>query len=387
MKKYYIASIIVFLAVVYAGLTDNMKGIFIPSFKENFQIGDSKISIVLLAASIGYIICQYIGGVLVEKIGHKKTYYVAFSLDILGVILIYFSSSFYILVLGIFLITMGLSMGVLCTNSLIPLIFVSSQAVFMGIVHFSYGIGGTIGQSTSGFLLNEGFNFRQIYLICGVLAIIMLILAIFSKMPQVDIKKEKKLISLKSVLKNKIVILFSLTLGFYVMAEGILGTWLINFLKETYSIEEFKGSKYISIFFLLFAIGRFFGGFIAEKFGYFKTTITFISLALISVFIGIVGGEKFVGLLSISGVFFSLVYPVLLTAIAKTFKTNKAYILGVILTITSIIGNGSNFLVGYINEIFGTYNAFFIVPLGLLLCLIFCICLCKSLKNQKEDSI
>lgn len=383
MKKYFLAGILVFFTMIYAGLTDNMKGIFIPSFKESFSISDSKVSIILLAASVGYIVCQYIGGVLVEKIGHRKTYYVAFILGIIGIGIIYFSTGFYVLVLAILLITMSLSMGVLCTNSLIPYIFLTSQAAFMGMVHFSYGVGGTIGQTSAGVLLDSGFNFRQIYLICGALALVMLVMAIFSKFPVVEkVEKEKKLISLKEVLSDKIVILFSLTLGFYVLAEAIVGTWFINYLKNVYSYTEYKGSYFISTFFLLFAIGRFCGGFIAEKLGYFKTVIAFMFLALIFVCVGLIGGEKFIFLVAISGLFFSLVYPVLITAISKRFNRNRAYILGVILTITALIGNGMNFLIGYINDLIGVYSAFYIVPISLAISLISCVYLSKSLKNS-----
>lgn len=385
MKKYFLAGILVFFTMIYAGLTDNMKGIFIPSFKEEFNITDSKVSMILLAASIGYIICQYIGGVLVEKMGHKKTYYVAFSLGIIGIGLIYLSSSFYMLVIAILLVTMSLSMGVLCTNSLIPLIFLSSQAVFMGIVHFSYGVGGSIGQSSAGVLLDSGLSFRQIYLICGALALVMIIMAMFSKMPETEgIHREKKIISLKEVLSDKIVILFSLTIGFYVLAEAVIGTWLINYLKEVYSYTEYKGSYYISTFFFLFALGRFFGGFIAERFGYFKTVIIFLCLALISVFIGITGGERFLILIAISGIFFSLVYPVLITAISKRFKVSSAYILGVILTFAAIIGNGFNFFIGYLNDFLGYYSAFYVVPISLLISLISCIALSISLKKNND---
>ncbi|MEG2893623.1 MAG: MFS transporter, partial [Clostridium sp.] len=268
MKKYYLAATLVFLSILFAGFSDNMKGIFIPSFKEEFLITDSNVSMILLAASLGYIVCQYIGGVLVEKIGHKKTYFVAFTLALIGIGLIYLSTTFYMLVLSILLLTMGLSMAVLCTNALIPLIFVSSQAVFMGIVHFSYGVGVTAGQRTAGSLLGAGFDYKQIYLICGVIGISLILLTAFSKFPKenIELEKKKKVITLKEVLSDKIVLLFSFALGFYVLAEAIMGTWFINYMKVVYSYDENKGSYYVGIFFFLFAIGRFFGGFIAEKF-------------------------------------------------------------------------------------------------------------------------
>ncbi|MEF9934697.1 MAG: MFS transporter [Clostridium sp.] len=384
MKKYYLAASLVFLSILFAGFSDNMKGIFIPSFKEEFLISDSNVSIVLLAASLGYIVCQYIGGVLVEKTGHKNTYFVAFTSAIIGIILIYLSSSFYILVLGILLLTMGVSTAVLCTNALIPLIFVSSQAVFMGIVHFSYGVGVTAGQRTAGSLLGVGYDYRQIYLICGAIAIALMLITLLSKFPKENIKidKNKKIIPLKEVLKDKFVLLFSFALGFYILAEAIMGTWFINYMKVVYSYDENKGSYYVGIFFFLFAVGRFFGGFIAEKFGYFKTVITFIVLALIFVSTGLIGGEKLIIFMAISGLFFSLIYPVIVTAINMRFKTNTAYILGVILTITSIIGNGMNFVLGYINDIVGTYNGFFIVPISLVISLGICVVLSKEIKRE-----
>ena len=57
-------------------MAENTKGIFIPSFKSDFNIDNTGIGIMLFIGSLAYILFSYIGGMLLRKNRTKESYYI-----------------------------------------------------------------------------------------------------------------------------------------------------------------------------------------------------------------------------------------------------------------------------------------------------------------------
>ena len=69
----------IFLMMILSAICDSVRGIFIPVFRRDFDVNNTSIGIMLTSASLGYMLCTYIGGILCEKIGQKKyTYYLIY---------------------------------------------------------------------------------------------------------------------------------------------------------------------------------------------------------------------------------------------------------------------------------------------------------------------
>lgn len=370
-----------FMMMILAAVSENTRGVFIPSFKENFSVNDTKIGFMLTIGSIGYIAFTYLGGALSEKIGQKKVINIGILVMILSLVVLSFSKDYKVFIIGMVLINCGLGFISIAINTIIPIMFISMQTLIMNLVHFSYGLGSSLGQWGSGKLIFKGVSFRSIYLAVAIAYALMLIVAWFIKIPETHKEKKETSISLTKALSNKIVIFYILALGFYIFAEIGTGNWFVNYMETNFNFDENKSSIYISMFFAIFTIGRLLGGFVVERFGYINVVIKSLVIGFSIYILGILLGEKGAFVISIAGLFFSIAFPTIVGTLSKVFKSNSSYITGVIITFATSINMLLNLLMGIANDNLGTSIAFYLIPLSLLVSIIFLFLVNKETKD------
>lgn len=380
--NYILPILFIFLMMILTAICDNVRGIFIPTFREEFSVNNTSIGIMLTAASLGYIICTYIGGILCEKIGQKKVYMLAYIFIILSLLVLSISPNFIVLLLGIFFLNIGQSLIGIATNTLVPILFLTFQAILMNLTHFAYGLGAAFSQRVAGIMIYRGVTWKQIYVMVTVYALILFVFFIFVKIPEPNKVKENSTLDKKQIFKNKLTYFYIFALGFYVFAEVGTGNWFVNFMEKSYNYNKSESSFYISLFFLLFAIGRFIGGFIIEKTGYINTVLVSCILAFISYAIGLSLEEKGLIIISIAGFFFSIIFPTIVLTISKIFKENSAYVTGVIVTFASAISMIMNLFMGFLNDKTSMYSAYWILPASLVVSILFIYLIYTNTKDQ-----
>lgn len=362
--------IFIFLIMISLALAENFRGIFIPNFKSSFDISDSGIGFMDSLGTLSYVIFTFIGSLLCEKFGQKIVFIIGLIIMSVSMILYSNTTDAYMLYCNMFVLNMGLALTSIAINTIVPIIAVGFQAVLMNLTHFCYGLGATTAPTIGGILLTNNISWRSIYFYVSILFIVILVLFSFVKLPQAhksEIKEKRKL----EKSDMKIIALITLGLGFYVFAELGTGTWFVNYANEIYGFNTKTSGYYMSLFFLMLTIGRLTGGFIVEKIGYFKSIIIYLISAILLYFSGIIIGSKMLILVSISGFFFSIIYPTTLVCISKIFKTNTAAITGIVITLSSGVRMLLSLGIGSLNEIIGTYNAYYIIPLSLVISLVF----------------
>lgn len=369
MKKVNVkATAVVFLLMILLASADN-KGVFIPLFKSDFSINDTKIGFMLTAASLGFIIFTYVGGVLCEKVGQKKVIIAGLTVASLSLIILSRANGFIMLLISMFILNIGLAFIEISVNTIVPILFLSFQAVFMNLAHFCYGFGATITQRITGILVSSNISWRIIYIGIAVLYLALLIFVLFVKMPEPHEVKDVKVINKNDILKNKFIYLYMLGLGFYVFAEVGTSNWFVNFIRNIYTLDDNGSSLYLSLFFGIFTIGRLIGGLIVERVGYLKSVLYFLSIAFILYIVGIIIGKAGLVSISISGFFFSIVFPTVVLSASKIFRENSSYCIGIILTGSSFINMVLNMLMGFLNDNIGVYRSFYMIPISLLISL------------------
>lgn len=254
-----------FITMILIAISDNIKGVLIPTFKEDFSIDNSSIGYMITIGYIGYISFTYIGRLLCEKIDQKKVFLLGLGICIITLFLFSQISSYTMLLTCMFLLNVGIALLSISINTLVPIVAMSFQAIIMNTTHFCYGLGSTVGQYTTGSLLENGVNWRSIYLVIAVLFALAFIGFIFVKTPQAHIKKGNNKVNLSRTFKNKMVYFYVLALGFYCFAKSGTSNWLVNFTQENYGFSYKQSSTYLSIFFATLTIGRLLGGFVVEK--------------------------------------------------------------------------------------------------------------------------
>ncbi|MBW9159536.1 MFS transporter [Clostridium sp. FP2] len=370
-KNNAIVIIFLFIAMALNAMAENTKGIFIPSFKLDFNIDNTGIGIMIFIGSLAYISFSYIGGILCEKIGQKRVIILGLSCMVLSLALMSVVDSYTFFLINMFIMNIGLALTSISINTLVPVLLLSYQAILMNIIHFCYGVGGATGQALGGILMTKGFTWRNIYLGISLLFVILLIAFTFIKMPHTHKYSESNKINKLDLLKNKIIYFYVFALGFYVFSEVATVSWLVNYIKDNYKYNSSKSAFYSVMFLVIFSIGRLVGGFVVEKLGYLKTTMGSLIIAVCLFTLGLVVGEKGLIIISVSGLFFAITFPTLVLTISKVFKQNTAYITGVIVTLTSSINMLLNLVIGKLNDRVGTYFAFYMIPISLIISIIF----------------
>jgi fucose permease len=352
-------------------MAENTRGIFIPSFKSDFNIDNTGIGIMLFIGSLGYVLFSYIGGILCEKIGQKRVIVLGLFFMFLSLVLLSEVNGYTTFLIGIFIMSMGVSLTGIAVNTLVPVLILSYQAILMNLIHFCYGVGGASGQAIGGILMSKGYTWRNIYLGLSILFLILLITSIFVKFPHTYKYNEKNKINISEILRNKLIYFYVCALGFYVFAEIATVSWLVNHIKDNYNYNSSKSAFYSVMFLIVFSIGRLVGGFVVEKLDYLKTTMASLIIAVCLFTFGLIIGQDGLIIISISGFFFAIAFPTIVLTISKVFKQNISYITGLIVTLTSLVNMLLNLAIGKLNDVIGTYFAFYMIPISLIISIIF----------------
>lgn len=363
--------IFIFAIMLFDAVAENLRGVFIPIFKNSFGIDGGFIGNMLAVGSLAYVIFTYIGGLLCRKFGQKRVFILGIISMIISLMMFSITHNAYVLLIDMFIMNIGLSLTSIAINTLVPVLVTGFQSVLMNITHLFYGLGAAGAPSAAAFLLEKGISWRTIYL--GVAIVFIAILIIFSLLdtPNVHEKEQDKKLRFTNILHNKLYYYYAFGLGFYVFAELAIGSWFVNFIQDNYNYSIGKSSFYLTVFFAVFTLGRLLGGFIVEKFGYLKTVLNFLIIAVCMFTAGVIMKERGLMLISLSGFFFSITFPTVVTTISKVFKEDASYITGVIVASVSSVNIILTKVIGEFNDKIGTYLSFYIIPISLLISIIF----------------
>ncbi|WP_278281309.1 MFS transporter [Tepidibacter mesophilus] len=351
------------------GFCESMKGVFVSQFKQIFEISDSSIGFMFSISVFGYIISTYAGGILCSRFGQKKI--LIFSTMIIGVsyLIMSIAPTFTILLISVFITNIGTGLQAISVNSISPILFVTYGTILINLTHFFYGFGVSISQKFSGYMILKNYTFRDIFFINSGLMLVSILFIIFIKFPRVEPITIQ--LNIYKTLKNKLVLLFIFAQGLYVFSEIGFLNWFVNFAQTSYDFTIDKATHYSAIFFLVFTLGRLTGGFVVHRLGIKRSMITYLSMSLILFWSGYLFKSNFIILISLSGFFFSIIFPTTITMIGETFKENTSYIMGLILSFVSIINMLMNSLMGILSSSLSPYIAFSLIPIALSLSLLF----------------
>jgi len=366
-------------------LFESSRGNFIPFFLEEFHINNAEMSLILSLNTVGCIIGSFFGGQCCEKFGHKFVYIVGSVVSTIAVLIAPFTSNVFMLGLFNLLFGIGRSSISVAVDSMVPILSIGFESILMNITHFMYGSGSFVGQSAYGQLLSVGMPWRTIYLYLGIFFVVAIILTLFIKTPNMHVIINDTVVKKKELYKEPIVYMFVLAVTFGLISEAVISTWFISYIRNTYSLNPASAAKYASIFFLMFALGRLFGGFIVNKIGSAKGLKIFLFLGAVCLLTGLQLKQSGLMLISLSGFFISISFPTMMVIVNSIFKQNSSFALGLIVTLSNILYVVIFNITGALNDLLGAYKAFYAAPLSVLGCLAMLILITD--KVNKENTI
>ncbi|MFW6006722.1 MAG: MFS transporter [Halanaerobiales bacterium] len=376
-------TIIAFSLMIMFGFVKNFRGVLIPAIKNDFAVSYSKIGLMIFISSIGFMLTTFLGGIAGDKYGLKIVLSSGFSLIIISIIGFNYINSFILLLILMFVLSLGFGTIEIGGNSLGAYLFTENSAVMMNLLHLFFGIGASLGPRFSGWLLSLNFSWDTIYLYSLILVGIIFIFLLLSPFPEKTEDQKNQNIPVKKLIKSKKIWLFVGLLGGALITELGIANWLVNFLQVIRNMSESSSSFYLSLFFITFTLGRLVGGYIAEKFGYLKTFALFTIINILLLTGGLTLGTQGAILFSLGGFFVSIMFPITITIIMKEFEQGLGSIIGFIITAANAVNMVCNWLIGKLNDIWGVYPGFASIILFSSIILIFLFLIDKNTDFNK----
>lgn len=376
---------LVFVMMLMSAVIESMRGILVPSFKEMIGMNNTMVGTMLTLGSIGYVGANYMAGSIRNRFSNKFLMVSAATILVASALTLAYTTNYPMYIIGMVLMNIGLGLNSVGGNILIPMMILTMQVFVMNSLHFMYGFGAMMGQRLSGYLVTHGVGPKELYLGVMVIYLVLLVLILFSSFPDEE-ENQKSNLPIKRFLRDPMYLLYVLGLSSYVFGEQGLSIWLTDYLKESFAIDENYASMILSAFFILLGIGRLAGGLLVDKLGRNRSVIAGLSLGLVFVAAGLLSGSKWLFLISLGGLFYSIVFPTMIVNIGTHFPRSRAQAISLILTGTSALVMVYNQLLGILADRIGYGTSIYLIPLATLLSIGFFLRLGRVEKRVDEES-
>lgn len=356
------------LIMLVMGVSDALRGDFIPVFTERYALSGSAQSAIVGVSYVGSLFFLLIGGVLTDRFSRKRVAMcvtLVWMAALLGYLL---TDSYPAIVCGMFF-SMGTSM-LLCTivNLMTPAALGDAPGMMINLLFFVQGIGTTFSQKVIGSLA-DGIRVWKLsnggLLLAGLLILIMLW---FYRVPEERPEKKEK-VPLREIIGKKEFFFLVLILGMYLIAEHGLMNWLITYCMEGLSFSRSQGATCLALFFGTITVGRLVFSPLIRKWGLVQGLVVFGAGAAVLYVVSFAGGAGTIWLLAGAGIFVSVLYPTMSMAIQNYYAPSvRATAAGVVIGAATLFDIAFNFGFGSMIDGLGFRTAAWTMPIAMVLC-------------------
>jgi fucose permease len=368
-KKNSFLLVVTILLYVSFGLLTSVIGVIIDKFQVDYNVSLTVAALLPFAFFLSYGLTSIPFGMAMDKYSAKSILLLGTLLMAAGSFLFYMSNHYIIIILVIFLAGVGVTAIQVAGNPFIreldtPNRYTANLTIVIGI--------GALGYAFSPLLVplmqTNGFSWKTVYLLFGVINAVLLILLAFSKFPEVRLNEEEKINFSKIgiLLKNPIIITYGLGIFLYVGAEVGVSSYIMTYMNKIHGVsytQSFwkegsfmftvfpsKTALVVAMFWLFQACGRLIISpmmkFISEK-----KIFIFHSLGTIIALIVAITGNTNTALVAFAlvGYFTCASFTSIFSAAINSFKENHGTISGIIGT--AIVGGAFvSWLVGFTGQ-------------------------------------
>lgn len=320
-------------------LMTNIIGALIPYWKDSFQLSATAITLLGSMFYLAYGLTSLPQGVLIDKIGNKKTF-------LFGVLLILLGSAVFVLnpnykagLIALFLVGVGVTTLQLVGNLLVKKIDENTDKYSrnLALTQVFCGIGGFASGILTRFLLKTlGFGWQSIYYVFIVMAII---LAMFITAINIPESKQEKttqpdLREYLTLIKNPSVLFFA---GGIFIYKGILigiASWLAIFLINAHHFDKADTVMIVGLYWGFQSLGRLLGGIMLNFIDSSRSLILCSLSCLASLLIAVTASSPYISVFSfvMVGFFTSIIFPCIFSLAVSFDKKYEGTIAGILCT-------------------------------------------------------
>jgi MFS transporter, FHS family, L-fucose permease len=348
-RKNIFLLVVTILLYVSFGLLTSVIGVIIDKFQVDYNVSLTIAALLPFAFFLSYGFTSIPFGIAMDKYGAKSILLLGTVLMSAGSFLFYASNNYIIIILVIFLVGVGVTAIQTAGNPFIreldtPDRYTANLTIVIGI--------GALGYAFSPLLVpliqSNGFSWKTVYLLFGIINAVLLVLLALSKFPEVKLNDEEKINYSKigALLKNQIIITYGLGIFLYVGAEVGVSSYIITYMSKIhgisnsqsfwnegsfmYSVFPSKTALVVALFWLFQALGRLI---ISPLMKYISERKIFIfhSLCTILALIVAITGNANTALIAFAlvGYFTCASFTSIFSAAINSFKENHGTISGI----------------------------------------------------------
>lgn len=375
-KRFLMVGLVLLVFFVISFLT-NILGALNPGIKESFNLEFSSLGFMTLAFFSAYGIMSIPSGMLVEKYKEKKVMMAGFALATIGAFAFAFSPSFALFLGSLFLIGTGMAMLQVAINPLLREAGGEENFAFYSVLgQLFFGAAGVAGPYLFSYLVENlnkeespnrfisfiktlipaDMDWVSIYWIFAVIALIMVLIIMAVKFPEVALKEDEKAgewAIFRELFKNKTVIAFFIGIFCYVGFEQGVSFWISQFLETYHGVNpDTIGAAAVGNFWGLLTVGCLLGLVLLKFVDSKKVLLIFSSLAFVSLTVALFGSEKMAIIaFPAVGFFASVMWSIIFSLALNSMKTHHGSFAGILCT--GIVGGAiAPFIVGWIGDLF-----------------------------------
>ncbi len=343
------------------GFIDNMKGALLPELlrAQGFDYGQG--GQLLLAAYLGFVVATLVTGVLADCVGNRCVLLAAGVLLLVGLLSLSVVAETIGMVLAMGIVGLGLGAIEVGANGLMLELHPGAPGRYLNLLATFHGVGSLLVPIYVALLLSIGMSWQGIY--ASGLALTVPLLIVFSipvnhargEHAEATVgKKESEQQSLNelsrawfwhSAFQPKMLCYYVL-IGCYVATELGVAAWIVEYMQKVVHLGVSSSSVMLSAFFAMIMIGRLVGALLVDRIAYTPA----IALALVGgvacLSVGLIWPQAAFGLLPVSGLFFSIVFPTVTAQVLSQHARGRGTIMGILFTFGGIGGAVGPWLIG-----------------------------------------
>jgi fucose permease len=251
---------------------------------------------------------------------------------------------------------MGLGAFELGPNALIVSLHPERKGLFLNLMSVLHGLGAMLAPLFASLLFSLNFTWRSAYRWDLALIVLFILIAIFLRFPKTDETPQLDFRQIPRVAFKHQLPWYYLAIMFYVAAEIGIASWLVTFLQDVRGDSVSASNQALFLFFAMLMAGRLLGSLFVQRVGYLRS-ILFASIgALACLTIGLLSPSSI--FLSITGLFFSFIFPTITAGVSDAYTENVNTILGVLFTFAGLGGLIGPWLIGLTSDWLGLQFGF-----------------------------
>ena len=263
IKKY--STLISYLSLLSYGLTITVVGPALHSIQKDYMISFGEIGLLFTLQSAGFIIAVLPGGFFIDRFSLKSMAIFGQAILSAGLIAFTFSNTLVMGLVAYFLIGIGGGSIQISTNTIISSTNSNKRTSSLNILHLFFGIGCLTGPLLSALFLEDGYGWRNVYLVLFIYSFLLTGLFSLSKFPKNTDEKNLSRHELSGILHQGYTFLLALAVLLYIGVEMGLNSWAVIYMENNIGAGTLEASALLSYFWMAVTFGRFICIYLSKK--------------------------------------------------------------------------------------------------------------------------